>query len=169
MEISSVTLDKILKATKDINRIIRRTAILKIAQYCEILHFKIEDRYFLLSNGIRDSDPDVRNAILKNLIPSWINRLDNDIEKFLELLDIRQDIPFFHQMLHSYFGILNNKGKNISAFHNFVFDFKSKYLDSYKLFTKVNLTDENIFLWQELCNFCIKNNVDYKKVIEKGD
>lgn len=168
LEVTSESLKQILKATKDINKIVRKTALSKIAERCEIFHFTIEDRYFILRNGIRDGSHEVRDTVLKSLIPAWIKRLDNSIEKFLEYLDIKHDLEFYDCLLRAYFATLYEKKKDTSPFHRVVFDFKDKYLDSYKLFTKMRLSEENIFLWFELCAFCVKNNVVYEKIVENG-
>ena len=65
----------------------------------------------------------------------------------------------------SYFASLQKvvEMDDITKFHKMVFEFKAKYLDEYNLFTKCPLTEENSFLWYNLCFYCKKYNVTFKK------
>jgi len=121
-------------------------------------------------NGINEREESVRNVVLKQLIPSWIKGLNNDFLKLLEYLNIRKDLKFSDQLVNSYFNSLlkSIEKDDISKFHKLTFDFKEKYLDEYNLLTKTLLTQENSFVWYQLCNFCKKFNITYKRVENDG-
>lgn len=184
IEVNSDSLNCLFNATRDANIVIRRTGIYiflykkiteyncllaysKIAQHCEILNFNSEDRHTLLMNGINEREESVREIVLKQLIPSWIKHLDNNILKFVEYLNIKKNLKFSEQLLMTYFVSLKKyvEKDNISKFHSLVFDFKQRYLDEYKLLTKVSLSEENSYVWNALCTFCKKNKVDYLREI----
>ena len=119
-------------------------------------------------NGIHEREESVKDVVLKQLIPYWIKGLKGDILKFLEYLNIKKDLKFSEQVLTSYFSSLLKMVEidDITNFHKLVFDFKEKYLDEYNLLTNCPLTEENLFLWYILCNFCKSFNVTFKRAEE---
>lgn len=162
IDVNQDTLNGIFKATRDCNAIVRKEAFKKIAENCKVYNFRTEDRLKLLKNGYFD-EPQIKEVVMNKLIRNWADDFENNIIELLEYLNISQNKSFLDTLIQDYFQSLqNSKMKNdLTAFHKMVFDFKIN-LDEKKLF-KTMLTKENTYTWYNLCLFCKKNNITYKK------
>ncbi|RIB20451.1 nuclear condensing complex subunit [Gigaspora rosea] len=89
IEYNEETLAHILQRARDVDPINRRCVFMKIAE--EINDFRvlsIEDREKLLSWGLTDSDPNVKEACVRMLSTSWIQHANDDLLELLDQLDV---------------------------------------------------------------------------------
>nr|XP_027203701.1 uncharacterized protein LOC113797508 [Dermatophagoides pteronyssinus] len=166
------TLDAIKESTININASIRRLAFLKIAEHSCANNFPPNDRLKLLKDGYTDPSTAVQNVLIRKLLPNWISDVDNDLVRFFEYFNIRNEQDFFNQLFDDYFQSLLKiiEKDDITAFHQLVFNFRQKYLgDMNKLPSMALPKEEFVYLWNRLCRFCKSNNVIYKKPLPAND
>lgn len=161
----SNTIEVIYNATRDIDDVVRRLAYLKIAENSCANNFSANDRLQLLINGHTDPSNQINNIIIKKLLPTWISDVNDDIIRFLEYFDIRNETDFFNTLLDDYFQSLLKivERDDITEFHQLVFRFKQKCMNEHKLPSIILPKEECVYLWYRLCNFSKENNITYKK------
>ncbi|XP_046908728.2 uncharacterized protein LOC124490300 [Dermatophagoides farinae] len=161
----SNTIEVIYNATRDIDDVVRRLAYLKIAENSCANNFSANDRLQLLINGHTDPSNQINNIIIKKLLPTWISDVNDDIIRFLEYFDIRNETDFFNTLLDDYFQSLLKivERDDITEFHQLVFRFKQKCMNEHKFPSIILPKEECVYLWYRLCNFSKENNITYKK------
>lgn len=161
----SNTIEVIYNATRDIDGVVRRLAYLKIAENSCANNFSANDRLQLLINGHTDPSNQINNIIIKKLLPTWISDVNDDIIRFLEYFDIRNETDFFNTLLDDYFQSLLKivERDDITEFHQLVFRFKQKCMNEHKFPSIILPKEECVYLWYRLCNFSKENNITYKK------
>ena len=130
-------------------------------------NFPFEDRYNLLLNGTNEREETVRKIFFTKLIPKFIG---NSIFYFVEGSNYKKDPKLYEKLFFSYFDYLYKtavkRTRNQTKFHQLALDFCNEHLNENRLIDLSSLTNEKVYFWYILCNFCKKSEITLIKTIE---
>jgi len=163
IEPSRHSLNEIIRKTRDVKAIVRKTAYIKLAETVSVKSLNIDQRLALLKDGLNDRNEYVRKVVESRLLPVWLKAFDDDIIQFLIALDIQSDPETFLKAMQVIFAqyLNQNDNKYGTKLHHFVNDFKEKHFDEKKIITKDHLSVEKTFLWRTLNCFIIENDTQF--------
>ncbi|XP_037830530.1 condensin complex subunit 3 isoform X2 [Kryptolebias marmoratus] len=146
---STQTLPKVLKRTRDIKENVRKLAYQVLADKVHIKALSIAQRVGLLQQGLHDTSGAVREVVCSRLLPAWLQRLDGDVIELLHRLDVENCAETALETLKAIF-------KSMSAEELLQ---NREQLNNRKLIPVESLTCENVLYWRALCEF-IKSKGD---------
>ena len=133
-----------------------------IAEKFDVKNFGIEKRLEILRNGLNERQTGVKKVVETKLIPNWIKSYGGDFVQLLYGLDIQSDPLLIERMLYLYFDHINkdlDKSSDRTGFHQFLEDFRQRFLEHFNLLTKEELTVENAFLWRIVAKYCKEKDI----------
>ena len=141
---SRITLNHVLRRTKDADDAVRKAAFKFIAEKVHIKSLKISQREEVLQRGLNDRSESVRAVVERELISSWLKHCNDNIVELLYALDIRNsDEKPALDMLKVFF-----KGLPYQEICE-----SFKYLDENKLIPYEKLTEETAIYWRSVVIF----------------
>ena len=176
LEPTKSTLQIIIARTRDVKDAVRMSAFRKITERVTVRSLSIDQRLFVLRNGLEDKSSTVRRYVEKELLTQWLKTVDGDMIKLLSFLDIQDDPEIIDKMLNKYWkSFLEQKASpegpssapSKTQLHAYVQHFRSRFLDSRKLLLKEPLTSENTFVWRSLVVFCRENLTEIQPLNER--
>ena len=170
VEPSKDTMNEIIARTRDIKDTVRKAAFHKIAERVLVKQLTIEQRLLLIKEGLNDRSVAVKRVVEKELIMNWFKSCNNDLVKFLMLLDIQSDPKTIDKLLNILFhSFLASKSESRTKLHDYVDSFAGALLDNRKLLLKQPLTVENCFIWRALAYFLKENETKIQPLIKVGE
>lgn len=162
MQVSSKAHESIVKATRDIDPRVRRSAYTKILRRINIKKLKIEQRLVLLNSIIHEENEIIRKLIETEIIPQWMLQYDLDILVLLKGLDITSDAESVEQFLQI---LLKIAFGQVSQGQTRLYTIAKNFCDTvlnedHVPRTSVKMPVEVIFLWRCLAEFMKKNEVE---------
>eukprot|EP01080_Neovahlkampfia_damariscottae_P012834 gene12834-7184_t len=136
IEITKLTLPKILERTRDVKDDVRITAFETLLSKVAMKKLTISQRVKLLKEGLNDRNEKVKESCIK-LSQTWLNQMEMDILKFLDCLDIEYNVEECELVLDCLFEV--EKFKNVSV-------------------EIQNLNPSSVFFWRRKCDFLKKKN-----------
>lgn len=160
-EVKSELNEKILSRIRDVKDSVRKAAFIKIADRISITTLTMDQRSFIIREGLKDRNPSVRKVVEKQLIISWVKACNENLISLLTLFDIEMEPEIIEMMLKVIFrAYLQQKQDGKSKLHHLVQKFRFDFLDDRKLLLKQPLTIWNSFLWHSLIAFCKEQDMD---------
>ena len=170
VEPSKDTMNEIIARTRDVKDTVRKAAFHKIAERVLVKQLTIEQRLLLIKEGLNDRSVAVKRVVEKELIMNWFKSCNNDLVKFLMLLDIQSDPKTIDKLLNILFhSFLASKSESRTKLHDYVDSFTGALLDNRKLLLKQPLTVENCFIWRALAYFLKENETRIQPLIKVSE
>ncbi|EFC43019.1 predicted protein [Naegleria gruberi] len=144
------TLSSVLEKIKDVKEDVRAAAYEKIFSAVKIKNFSIQQRESIISFGLKERNTSVREQVEKFLIEKWFQENDNNIEKFLNLLDVTEYEETCEKIIKL---ILTKKDKSDKLVLN------GDHVDSTKL------TPEMALFWRCKCEYLINQKQSIEEIL----
>lgn len=74
-----------------------------VTDMVDLNYFTMDQRIYLLKNGLSDRNAMVRKSCLKLLFESWMKQLENNVLEFLQGIPMMQDTDTAHECLKAFF------------------------------------------------------------------
>jgi hypothetical protein len=106
------------------------------------------------------------------LLPNWVKSYNGDFVALLYALDIQSDPLLVERMLYLYFDHIGkdvNQSTGRTGFHKFLDDFRDRFLETFNVLTKEDLTAENAFLWRIVAKYCKEKEITVTLVVNNDN